>query len=162
MPKITTFLTYDRQAEDAVHFYTSIFPNSKTRRITRYAEGGSMPAGTVLVIEFTLDGREYAALNGGPQFKFTEGVSLSVDCKTQAEIDRYWELLSAGGGEKGQCGWLRDKFGLWWQVGSSRVSDLIADPDPERARRALLTMMGMTRIVIEDMERAVEGAHAGR
>ena len=163
MPKITTFLTYDNQAEEAVRFYTSIFPHSKVERVTRWPEDGPMagdrriPAGTVLVIDFTLDGEHYVALNGGPQFKFSEGVSLAVDCKNQEEIDRYWEALSAGGGQKGDCGWLKDKFGVSWQVYSKKVIDMIADPDPQRSNRALESMMTMKKLVIADMERAVEG-----
>ena len=157
MPQITTFLTYDRQAEDAVRFYTSIFPKSKIGRITKYLGGTPMPAGTVMTIEFTLDGQEYVALNGGPSFKFTEAFSLSVDCKDQEEIDRYWKALSAGG-EEIMCGWLRDKFGMHWQVGSKRITDLIADSDPEKAQRAFNAMMTMKKLVIADVERAVEGA----
>ena len=157
MPQITTFLTYDRQAEDAVRFYMSIFPKSKIDRITKYLEGTPMPAGTVMTIEFTLDGQEYVALNGGPSFKFTEAFSLSVDCKDQEEIDRYWKALSAGG-EEIMCGWLRDKFGMHWQVGSKRITDLIADSDPEKAQRAFNAMMKMKKLVIADVERAVEGA----
>ena len=156
MPQITTFLTYDRQAEDAVRFYTSIFPKSKIGRITKYLEGTPMPAGTVMTVEFTLDGQDYVALNGGPSFKFTEAFSLSVDCKDQEEIDRYWKALSAGG-EEIMCGWLRDKFGMYWQVGSKKITDLIADSDPEKAQRAFNAMMTMKKLVIADVERAVEG-----
>ena len=161
MPKITTFLTYNSQAEDAARFYTSIFPKSKIDKVTKYLEGTPMPAGTVMTVEFTLDGEEYVALNGGPSFKFTEAVSLYVDCKNQEEIDHYWEALSAGG-EEIMCGWLRDKFGMFWQVDSKRVTDLMADSDREKAQRAFNAMMKMKKIVIADIERAVEGAGAGR
>lgn len=163
MPKISTFLTYDNQAEDAARFYTSIFPNSKIDKITKTPEGGGhMPAGTVLVVEFTLEGVKYIALNGGPQFaKFNEAISLSVDCKNQEEIDRYYAALLAGGKEL-MCGWLVDKFGVSWQVGSHRITDLIADKDPEKAKRAFQAMMTMKKMIIADVERAAEGAPAGR
>ena len=157
MPKITTFLTYDRQAEEAARFYTSIFPHSKIKRITKYLDGTPMPSGTVMTVEFTLDGQEYTALNGGPSFKFTEAVSLYVDCKNQEEIDRYWEALSAGG-EEIMCGWLKDKFGMFWQIDSHRVTELMADSDREKAQRAFNAMMKMKKIVIEDVENAAEGA----
>lgn len=156
MPKITTFLTYDRQAEEAARFYTSIFPHSKIKRVTKYLDGTPMPAGTDMTVEFTLDGEEYVALNGGPSFKFTEAVSLYVDCKNQEEIDRYWEALSAGG-EEIMCGWLKDKFGMYWQVDSHRVTELMADSDREKAQRAFNAMMKMKKIVIEDVENAAEG-----
>ena len=159
MPKITTFLTYDHQAEEAARFYTSIFPKSKIHRVTKYLDGTPMPAGTVMTVEFTLDGQEYVALNGGPSFKFTEAVSLYVDCKNQEEIDHYWEALSAGG-EEIMCGWLRDKFGMYWQVDSHRVTELMADSDREKAQRAFNAMMKMKKIVIADVENAAEGAAA--
>jgi len=162
MPKIRTFLTYNNEAEDAARFYTSIFPNSKIDKITRTPEGGPSPAGSVLVVEFTLEGEKYIALNGGPQFaKFTEAFSLSVDCKNQEEIDRYYDALLAGGKEV-MCGWLVDKFGVSWQVGSHRITELISDKDPERAKRAFQAMMTMKKMIIADVERAAEGAPAGR
>ena len=160
MPKISTFLTFDRQAEDAARFYTSIFPHSKIKRITKYLDGTPMPPGTVMTVEFTLDGQEYTALNGGPNFaKFNESVSLYVDCKNQEEIDHYWQALSAGGKEI-MCGWLVDKFGVSWQIDSHRVTELMADSDREKAQRAFNAMMKMKKIVIADVEDAAEGAGA--
>ena len=159
MPKITTFLTYNNQAEEAARFYTSIFPHSKIKRVTKYLDGTPMPAGTAMTVEFTLDGSEYTALNGGPSFKFTEAVSLYVDCKNQEEIDHYWAALSAGG-EEIMCGWLKDKFGMYWQVDSHRVTELMADSDREKAQRAFNAMMKMKKIVIADVEDAAEGAGA--
>src|SRR6476660_8666423 len=135
MPKITTFLTYDNQAEDAAKFYTSVFPNSKITRISRYPEGTPMPKGSVMVVDFVLDGQPFIALNGGPHFTFTMGVSLSVECNTQEEIDRYWNRLSEGG-EQIQCGWLKDRFGMYWQVNPKILSDMISDRDPKKAQRA--------------------------
>ena len=158
MPKITTFLTYVDQAEEAARFYTELFPNSKIDHVTRTPEGGPSPAGSVLVVQFTMEGQKYIALNGGPTFKFTEAFSLSVDCKNQDEIDRYWNALTADGGKEIACGWLVDRFGVSWQIGSHRIFDLIADKDPERAKRAFQAMMTMTKLNIADVEHAAEGA----
>ena len=157
MPKITTFLTYKGKAEDAAAFYVSIFPNSRVTRTTGYLEGGPMPVGTVMTVEFELDGEPFIALNGGENFKFTDGFSLTVDCKDQKEIDHYWSALKADGGEEVACGWLRDKFGVSWQINTHALSDMLADPDKERANRAFAAMMKMKKIVIADIERAFEG-----
>src|SRR5258708_5085777 len=116
MPKISPFLWFDHQAEEAANLYVSVFPNSKIGKISRYGEAGPGPKGSVMVVQFELDGQEVLALNGGPQFKFTEAMSLSVDCKTEEEVDRYWKMLTADGGFEGPCGWLKDKFGLSWQI----------------------------------------------
>ena len=156
MPKITAFLTYDHQAEDAAKFYTSVFPNSKITRISRYGEGTPMPKDSVMVVDFVLDGQPLIALNGGPHFTFTMGVSLSVECNTQEEIDNYWNRLSEGG-EQIQCGWLKDRFGMYWQVNPKILSDMISDPDPTKAQRAMDAMMKMKKIVIADLEKAFKG-----
>lgn len=153
MPKITTFLTYDHQAEEATNQYVSIFPNSRIRAVTRVGEAGPGPAGSVLTVSFELDGQEFVALNGGPHFKFTEAISLSVECETQEEVDRYWEKLSEGGAQ-GPCGWLTDRFGVSWQVTPRILIELISHPDPQIARRAMEAMMKMQKIVIADLRRA--------
>ena len=132
MPKISPFLWFDRQAEEAANFYIKIFKNSKILNITRYGEAGPGPKGSVMTIEFTLDGQEFIALNGGPHFKFNEAISFSVDCKTQEEVDMYWAKLSEGGEEQ-PCGWLKDKFGLSWQVNPTILGEMLGDPDPQKA-----------------------------
>jgi len=157
MPKITTFLTYDKQAEHAAKFYTSIFPNSKITRTSRYPEGTPMPKGSVMVVDFVLDGQPFIALNGGPHFKMSDAISLTVECNTQAEIDRYWEKLSEGG-QQLDCGWLHDKFGVSWQVNPKRLSDMVSDPNPKKAQAAMNAMMKMKKIVIADIEKAYDGA----
>jgi predicted 3-demethylubiquinone-9 3-methyltransferase (glyoxalase superfamily) len=156
MQKITTFLTYNDQAEEAAKFYVSVFPNSMIRKVTRYAKAGPGVEGSVMTVEFELDGQEFIALNGGPQFTFTDGISLSVDCATQEEIDRYWEKLSEGG-EKRVCGWLTDKFGVRWQVNPRLLGEMLGDTDPERSQRVMEAMMEMTKIDIAGLERAYEG-----
>ena len=153
MSKITTFLTFNDQAEQAAKQYVSIIPNSRIVEITRYPEGGPAPAGSVMVVTFELDGRPFAALNGGPPFTFSEGVSLSVECKDQAEIDLYWAKLSDGG-EEGPCGWLKDRFGLSWQVVPAGIGELVSRPG------AMEAMMGMKKLVIADL-RAAGRARAG-
>jgi predicted 3-demethylubiquinone-9 3-methyltransferase (glyoxalase superfamily) len=156
MPKITTFLTYDDKAEEAANFYVSIFKNSRIGNITRYGEAGPGTEGSVMLVKFELDGQEFIALNGGPHFKFTDAVSLSVDCNTQEEIDSYWEKLSEGG-EKVDCGWVRDKFGLSWQVNPSILGQMLGDPDPKKAKRVMEAMLKMKKIVIEDLKKAYDG-----
>jgi predicted 3-demethylubiquinone-9 3-methyltransferase (glyoxalase superfamily) len=153
MPKITTFLTYDNQAEDAAKFYTSVFPNSKITRISRYPDGSPMPKGSVMVVDFVLDGQPFVALNGGPHFKMSDAISLTVECNTQAEIDRYWTALSEGG-QQIECGWLRDRFGVYWQVNPKMLTDMISDPNPTKAQAAMDAMMKMKKIVIADLEKA--------
>jgi predicted 3-demethylubiquinone-9 3-methyltransferase (glyoxalase superfamily) len=157
MPKITTFLAYDDKAEDAAKFYVSIFKNSKIVKTTLYGDAGPGPKGSVMVVEFALDGQHFVALNGGPHFQFTDGVSLSVDCKNQAEVDEYSQKLSSGGGEVGPCGWIRDKFGLWWQVNPSILSEMISDPDPAKSKRVMEAMMKMKKIDIEGLKKAYAG-----
>ena len=156
MPPITPFLWFDNNAEEAMNFYVSIFKNSKVHRIVRYGEAGPGPAGTVMTVEFELDGQQFAGLNGGPHFKFTEAVSFSVRCETQEEIDYYWEKLSEGG-QKSRCGWLKDKFGLSWQVEPRILADWMADEDPEKAKRVMQAMLKMDKIDIEPIRRAYEG-----
>lgn len=157
MQKITPFLWFDGQAEEAALFYVSLFPDSRIERMVRSpADTPSGPAGMVLTVEFILSGSRFVGLNGGPQFPFTEAVSFHIDCADQEEVDRYWAALSEGGSE-GQCGWLKDRWGLSWQVVPARLHELLTDPDPERARRAMEAMLQMHRIVIADLERAADG-----
>ena len=156
MPTITPCLWFDTEAEEAATFYTSVFPGSRITGITHYGEAGPRPAGSVLTVAFELDGRPFTALNGGPEFPFTEAVSLQISCADQAEVDHYWEALTADGGEESVCGWLKDKFGLSWQVVPRRLTELIADPEPERARRTMEAMLGMKKIVIADVEAAAD------
>jgi predicted 3-demethylubiquinone-9 3-methyltransferase (glyoxalase superfamily) len=155
MQKITPFLWFDNNAEEAANFYVSVFKNSKVLNIARYGEVGPGPKGTVMTVEFELDGQEFVALNGGPQFKFTEAVSFVVNCDTQEEVDYYWERLSEGG-EKSRCGWLRDKFGLGWQVTPTILGKLLADKDQEKANRVMQTMLKMDKLDIEPLQRAYE------
>lgn len=156
MPKITPFLWFDNNAEEAVNFYTSIFKNSKIGKIARYGEAGPGPKGTVMVTNFTLDGQEFTALNGGPLFKFTEAISFVVSCETQEELDHYWTKLTAGGKEV-QCGWLKDKFGLSWQIVPTILSKLASDPDPAKSQRVMKAMMQMVKIDIAALQRAYDG-----
>ena len=157
MPKITPFLWFDNQAEEAASFYVSIFKNSKSVGITRYGEAGPGPAGSAMTVVFQLDGQEFIALNGGPHFRFTEAISFSVDCKTQQEVDEYWEKLSAGG-EEGPCGWLNDKYGLSWQINPSVLGELLNDPDPQKTKRVTEAMLKMKKIIIADLWQAYEQA----
>lgn len=160
MQKITTFLWYDDKAEEAANFYVSIFKNSKIGGITRYGEAGSkaagIPKGSVMTIEFQLDGQEFSALNGGPHFKFTEAISLVVNCETQEEIDNYWEKLLEGGQES-QCGWLKDKYGLSWQVVPTVLVEMYQDKDPEKSERVMAAMLEMKKLDIAKLEQAYEG-----
>jgi predicted 3-demethylubiquinone-9 3-methyltransferase (glyoxalase superfamily) len=155
--KITTFLWYDGQAEEAARHYCSIFGNSKVGKVTRCGNVGPWPKGTVLTVQFQLEGQEFVALNGGPQFKFTEAVSLLVNCGTQAEIDALWSKLTADGGEESQCGWLKDKFGLSWQITPRRLLEMISDPDVAKADRVMTAMMQMRRIDLAALEKAYRG-----
>ena len=157
MPKITTFLTYDNQAEEAANLYVSVFKNSKIGKVTRYGEAGPAPKGTVMTVEFELDGQEYIALNGGPHFKFTEAVSLSVPCKTQAEVDEFSDKLTRGGGEQGDCGWVKDRFGLSWQITPTILIQMLGDTDPKKSRRVMEAMMKMKKIDIAAVKKAYEG-----
>jgi predicted 3-demethylubiquinone-9 3-methyltransferase (glyoxalase superfamily) len=153
MQKITACLWFDDQGEEAATFYTSLFPNSKITDITRYGSAGPRPEGTVMTVSFELDGQEFLALNGGPEFTFTEAVSFQVDCKSQDEVDMYWNALSEGG-EEGPCGWLKDKFGLSWQIVPNALPRLLGDPDREKAQRVMAAMLKMKKIDIDELERA--------
>jgi predicted 3-demethylubiquinone-9 3-methyltransferase (glyoxalase superfamily) len=157
MQKITPFLWFDNNAEEAMNFYVSVFKNSKIKRVTRYGEAGPGPAGTVMTVEFEIDGEEFVGLNGGPHFKFNQAVSFTVKCETQEEVDYYWDKLSADGGEKSRCGWVKDKFGLWWQVEPRILGDFMADEDPEKAKRVMKAMLKMDKIEIEPIKRAYSG-----
>jgi len=157
MKKINPFLWFDSEAEQAAKFYVGIFRNSKIGKITHYGKDGLGPKGSVMTVEFTLDKVDFVALNGGPQFKFTEAISFSVNCETQDEIDYFWEKLSAGGGSTGQCGWLKDKFGLSWQVTPVFLGDMLADRDTEKANRIMKAIMEMDKIDIAALEKAAQG-----
>jgi predicted 3-demethylubiquinone-9 3-methyltransferase (glyoxalase superfamily) len=158
--KITPFLWFDTQAEDAVNFYVSIFRNSKIRSIARYdeeaAKASGRPKGSVMTVAFELNGQEFVALNGGPLFKFTEAISFVVNCETQEEVDHFWEKLSAGGQEV-QCGWLKDRFGVLWQVVPTVLVEMLQDEDPLKARRVMGAMLKMKKIDVEALKRAYEG-----
>jgi predicted 3-demethylubiquinone-9 3-methyltransferase (glyoxalase superfamily) len=160
--KITPCLWFDNQAEEAVEFYISIFRNSRVGNITRYGEAGHdvhrQPAGTVMTIAFELEGQAFTALNGGPMFKFNEAISFQIDCGTQEEVDYYWEKLSAGGDEQAQqCGWLKDKYGVSWQVVPGLLIEMINDPDAEKSGRVMEAMLQMKKIDIEGLKRAYAG-----
>ena len=155
MQKITPFLWFDNKAEEAMRFYVSIFKNSKVVSISRYGEAGPGPKGAVMVAKFELDGQEFLALNGGPQFTFSPAVSFLVNCKAQDEVDYFWERL-AEGGEKHQCGWLRDKYGLSWQIVPTILGELMQDKDPEKSKRVMEAMLQMQKIDIEGLKRAYE------
>jgi predicted 3-demethylubiquinone-9 3-methyltransferase (glyoxalase superfamily) len=157
MQKITPFLWFDKQAEDAANFYTSIFKNSKLGKISRYGDAGPGPKGSVMVVSFELNGQEFTALNGGPHFKFTEAVSFVVNCETQSEVDYYWDKLSQGGQES-RCGWLKDKFGLSWQIVPIALAKLLSDPDPEKSKRVMQAMLQMSKIDIATLERVHRGS----
>ena len=156
MQKITPFLWFDTQAEEAMLFYTSIFKNSKVGRVTRYGDAGPGPKGAVMSATFELEGQQFMALNGGPHFKFSPAISLFVDCKTQAEVDELWEKLSAGGKPE-RCGWLTDKFGLSWQIIPTVLGELLSDKDPQRSQRAMKAMLQMNKIDIEALKQAASG-----
>ncbi len=155
MQKITPFLWFDGNAEEAMNFYVSIFKNSKVGRITRYGDAGPGPKGTVMSATFELDGQEFFALNGGPQFKFTSAISFFVNCETQQEVNDLWEKLSAGG-KKDRCGWLTDRFGLSWQIIPTALGKMLADKDPAKANRVMKAMLQMDKIEIEGLKRAYD------
>lgn len=154
---ITPCLWFNGQAEEATNFYLSVFPNSEVLNVTRYTEVGPAEPGSVVTISFQLNGQEYLALNGGPEFKFNEAVSFIIDCATQEEVDHYWEKLTADGGEPGPCGWLKDKFGVSWQVVPSILDEYLRDEDRERANRVMETMLKMSKLDIAELQRAYEG-----
>ena len=162
MQKITPFLWFDDQAEEAVKFYTSIFKNSKVGKVLRYDEEAAKisqsgrPPGSVLTLEFQIEGQNFVALNGGPAFKFNESISFVVNCETQEEVDYFWQKLTADGGNESQCGWLKDKFGLSWQVSPVVLGDMLSDPDPAAAGRVMEAMMEMDKMDVAALKRAYE------
>ena len=158
MPQINTFLTFNNQAEEAARFYTSVFPNSKIMRVTHYPDlGPQFPfkAGSVMTVDFTLDGRPFTALNGGPSFTFSQGMSVAVLCETQQQVDEYWDKFVKAGGKPVACGWITDHFGVSWQIDPKLLIDLISDPDPVKAGRAMQSMMSMVKIDSDQLKRAV-------
>jgi predicted 3-demethylubiquinone-9 3-methyltransferase (glyoxalase superfamily) len=157
MQKITPCLWFDTEGEEAARFYTSLFPNSKIVHVAHYGSAGPRQEGTVMTVDFELDGQPFLALNGGPDFKFNEAVSFQVFCETQAEVDRFWTTLSEGG-EEGPCGWLKDRFGLSWQIVPTALPQLLADPDKEKTQRVMAAMLQMRKIEIDELERAAAEA----
>jgi len=153
MNKITPCLWFDTDGEEAARFYTSVFPNSRIVDIARYGSAGPRPEGTVMTVSFELDGQKFLALNGGPQFTFSEAISFQVDCVSQEEVDAYWSKLSAGG-EEGPCGWVKDKFGVSWQIVPNALPKLLQDPDREKSQRVMSAMLKMKKIEIDELERA--------
>jgi predicted 3-demethylubiquinone-9 3-methyltransferase (glyoxalase superfamily) len=158
--KIIPNLWFDTEAEEAADFYISVFKNSRVVNVARYTEAGPREAGTVMTVEFELDGQRFVGINGGPEFKFDEAVSFQITCQDQDEVDYYWESLTAGG-EEGPCGWLKDKFGLSWQVVPTGMEELFADPDPTRAERAMKAMFGMKKLDVAALREAADGVAAG-
>ena len=158
MQKITTCLGFNHQAEEAVNFYTSVIKNSKILSITRYGDAGPGPKGSVMAVSFLLDGQEFMAINGGPQFTFTVGMSILIKCETQAEIDELWERLSEGG-QKVQCGWLTDRFGVSWQIVPTVLLEFMNDPDPAKSQRVMKAMLQMTKIDIHKLKEAAAQVH---
>ena len=155
MKKITPFLWFDNNAEEAINLYTSIFDNAKVGKIARYTEGGPGPAGSLMTASFELDGQEFIALNGGPHFKFTEAISFVVNCETQQEVDKYWEKLSEGG-QKSRCGWLKDKFGLSWQIVPTILPKLMGDSNKAKAKKVMEAMMQMDKLDIAKLQEAYD------
>ena len=165
MQKITPFLWFDDQAEDAAKFYTSIFKNSKIGKIARYDKAGEKaagrPAGSVMTIEFQLEGQKFVALNGGPHFKFTEAISFVVNCETQKEVDYFWQKLTADGGQESQCGWLKDKFGVSWQIVPTILPELLSDKDATKSERVMKAMLKMVKLDIAKLKAAAQGKKDG-
>jgi predicted 3-demethylubiquinone-9 3-methyltransferase (glyoxalase superfamily) len=159
--KIVPNLWFDTEAEEAADFYISVFPNSRIVSVARYTEAGPREAGTVMIVEWELDGQRFVGINGGDQFKFDEAVSFQIDCKDQDEVDYYWDKLSEGG-EESQCGWLKDRYGLSWQVTPTGMEELFGDPDPERAKRAMEAMLKMSKLDIAALRSAADGVPAPR
>ena len=159
MQKITPFLWFDGKAEEAAKFYTSIFKNSKLGQIRRYGDAGPGPKGSVLTASFSIEGQEFVALNGGPQFTFTPAISFFVNCETQEEVDEFWDKLSEGG-KKSRCGWLQDKFGVSWQIVPTALGKLLSDPDPEKSSRVMKAMLQMEKLDIRGLQEAYEGKKA--
>jgi predicted 3-demethylubiquinone-9 3-methyltransferase (glyoxalase superfamily) len=157
MSTITPCLWFDTEGEEAAGFYTSIFKNSRILHIARYGEAGPRPAGSVMTVSFELDGQKFVALNGGPEFTFNEAVSFQVDCRSQEEVDEYWSRLGDGG-EEGPCGWLKDRYGVSWQIVPTRLTELLGDPDPETSQRVMRAMLTMKKIDIATLEQAAAAA----
>lgn len=153
-------LWFDAQAEEAARFYCSVFPDSRIVGLTRYPEGAPVPAGEVMTVEFELSGKRFVGINGGPRFPFTEAVSFQISCEDQAEVDAFWERLLADGGEESQCGWLKDRFGLSWQVVPVGMDEVLSDPDPARTQRAMQAMLGMRKLDVAALEAAADGLPA--
>lgn len=156
MQRITPCLWFDNEGEDAANYYVTLFDDAKILEVSRYGEGAPMPAGTALTVSFQLEGLEFTALNGGPAFTFNEAVSFQVSCESQNEVDRLWNKLTSDGGEEGNCGWLKDKFGLSWQIIPTELPKLLSDPDPGRAQRAMQCMLQMNKIDIEAIRKAAD------
>ncbi len=157
MHEITPCLWFDTQGEEAARFYTSVFPNSRILEVVRYGAAGPGPEGTVMTVSFELDGRRFVALNGGPEFTFSEAISFQVSCRTQEEVDAFWSRLSEGG-EEGPCGWLKDRYGLSWQIIPTVLPELLSDPDPQRSQRVMRAMLAMKKLEIDALERAAAPA----
>jgi predicted 3-demethylubiquinone-9 3-methyltransferase (glyoxalase superfamily) len=157
MQKITTSLWFDSHAEEAANFYVSVFANSKILETSRYGEGSMGQPGSVMTVDFELFGQRFNAINGGPMFTFSEAISLSVSCADQNEVDDYWNKLTADGGSESQCGWLKDKFGLSWQIVPVQLMELMGDPDPAKSQRVMKAMLGMRKISVPDLQAAWEG-----
>ena len=157
MQKITPYLWFDNQAEEAANFYTSIFSNSKIGEVQRYGKGGPGQPGSAMIVTFELEGQQFVGLNGGPQYKFSEAISFYVNCQTQEEVDEFWQKLSEGG-EEGPCGWLKDKYGVSWQIVPTVLTELLSDPDPEKAGRVMQAMLQMSKIDIAGLRQAYEQA----
>jgi predicted 3-demethylubiquinone-9 3-methyltransferase (glyoxalase superfamily) len=155
MQKTTPCLWFDTQGEEAARFYTSVFKNSRILNVAHYGEAGPRPAGTVMTVGFELDGQEFIALNGGPEFKFNEAISFQVNCETQEEVDEFWSALSEGG-EEGPCGWLKDKYGVSWQIVPIALNELLSDPDPEKSQRVMKALLEMGKIDIAGLKKAYE------
>jgi predicted 3-demethylubiquinone-9 3-methyltransferase (glyoxalase superfamily) len=156
--KITPFLWFDKQAEEAAQFYVSIFKNSKILNVSRYGDAGPGPKGSVMVVNFQIAGQEFTALNGGPLFKFSEAFSFVVNCENQQEVDEYWSKLTSGGGQESQCGWLKDKFGFSWQIVPTALAKLMSDKEPAKASRVMQALLQMKKIDIATLEEAAKGA----
>ena len=158
IPSVTTFLWFERHAEVAAEFYTSLVPGSRITKVTRWGDGGPAPQGSVMTVAFELAGQTFTALNGGPHYKLTPAVSLAVSCQTQEEIDRYWDALLADGGKPSMCGWLEDRFGLSWQILPAAIGELLGDPDPVKAARTGRALMAMQKLDLAELRRAHRGA----
>jgi predicted 3-demethylubiquinone-9 3-methyltransferase (glyoxalase superfamily) len=157
MQKIHPFLWFDNQAEEAMNFYVSIFKNSKVGKVARYGDAGPGPKGSVMTATFELEGQQFTVLNGGPHFKFTEAISFVVDCKSQEEVDALWEKLTADGGQPSHCAWLKDKFGVSWQIVPTVLMELLNDPDPQKSKRVMEAMLKMNKIDIATLKQAAQG-----